>query len=212
MKLRGAHFCTALMALACDQLNRFARHNGWSRVRIAHARIGAAGMMWSGRAVPTPVNQAGHAPRFCYGVDTVPATATLFSMRGSRLVRTLSPKALSIVGLLLAALNASSVRAEVSVQGPATDVRVEARGATVAEILAALGERFELRFRGQPANRPVTATFAGPLRRVLARVLDGNDYVIESRGTGVEVIVLGVGAPRQALPPVPAAIVRRRVD
>jgi hypothetical protein len=127
-------------------------------------------------------------------------------------VRTISPKALSIVGLLLAALHPSSARAEVSVQGTATDVRVEAREATVAEILAALGERFALRFRGVPTGRPVTATFAGPLRRVLARVLDGNDYVIESRGTGVEVIVLGAGAPRQALPAVPAAIVHRRVD
>ena len=127
-------------------------------------------------------------------------------------MRTISPKALSIVGLLLAALHPGSARAEVSVQGTATDVRVEAREATVMEILAALGERFELRFRGVPAGRPVTATFAGPLRRVLARVLDGNDYVIESHGTGVEVIVLGAGAPRQALPAVPAAIVRRRVD
>jgi hypothetical protein len=133
-------------------------------------------------------------------------------MRGSHSLRTISPKALSIVGLLLAVLHPSSARAEVSVQGTVADVRVEARDATVADILAALGQRFALRFRGLPTGRPVTATFAGPLRRVLARVLDGNDYVIESRGTGVEVTVLGAGAPRQALPAVPAAIVRRRVD
>ena len=133
-------------------------------------------------------------------------------MRGSQAVRTLSPKALSIVGLILAALHPSSARAEVSVQGPATDVRVEAHDATVADILTALGGRFELHFRGLPAGRPVTATFAGPLRRVLARVLDGYDYVIESQGNGVEVIVLGAGAPRPALPAVPATIVTRRVD
>src|SRR5258708_9596424 len=106
-------------------------------------------------------------------------------MRGSRPVRTLSPKALSIVGLLLAALHSNSARAEVSVQGTATDVRMEAHGATVAEILAALGERFEVRFRGVPAGRPLTATFAGPLRRVLARLLHGNDHRIQAPGTRV---------------------------
>src|SRR5262249_6577504 len=56
--------------------------------------------------------------------------------------------ALPIAGVLFAALHCNCVRAEIRVQGPADDVRVEARDATVADILAALGERFALRYRG----------------------------------------------------------------
>jgi len=50
----------------------------------------------------------------------------------------------------------------------------------------------------------VTATFAGPLRRVVARVLDGYNYVIESRGDDLEVIVLSTTSPHAVAPPVVA--------
>ena len=128
-------------------------------------------------------------------------------------MRSINPISLSIIGLLLAVLASNSVRAEVRVQGPVENVRLEANDATAAEILAALGERFELRFRGMTANRRVTGTYEGPLRRILARVLDGYDYVIEPHGANIDVIVLSTGAPRQARPaPAPPPIVRRRAD
>jgi hypothetical protein len=126
-------------------------------------------------------------------------------------VRTISPKTLSFVGLLLAALHPSLARAEVSVQGTATDVRVEADGATVAEILAALGERFELHFRGLPTDRRVTGIFEGPLRRVISRVLDGCDYVIQRKGDAIEVLVLNAAqSTTGAAATAPPAIIAHR--
>lgn len=116
-------------------------------------------------------------------------------------MRRIRPSALPIAGLLLTALHCHEVRAEVRVQGEARDVRVEARDATVADILAALGERFALRYRGSTGSQAVTANFEGPLRRVVARALDGYNYVIRERGDGLEVIVLSSTSPNAVVPP-----------
>jgi hypothetical protein len=106
------------------------------------------------------------------------------------------PVSLPIVGLLVTTLYGQCAGAEIlRVQGPADNVRVEARGATVTEILAALGERYAMHYRGAPANRSVTATFEGPLRRVLTRLLEGNDYVIKTGIEGLEVVILSPESP-----------------
>jgi hypothetical protein len=124
-------------------------------------------------------------------------------------VRRSSPIALSIVGLLFAAVNSNSVRAEVRVSGSAENVRLEARDATVAQILAALRVRFDLRDGDVTANRHVTATYQGTLRRILEDLLKGYDYVIAPNGANIKVIVLGSGSPHGAIAPV---IVHRRAD
>ena len=130
-------------------------------------------------------------------------------------MRSLNCVALTIAGVIFAAPFTNSLRAEVRVQGQAGDVRVEAHGATVAEILAALGERFALRYRGTTGSDGVTATFDGSLRYVVGRVLDGYNYFIETRGDELEVVVLGaasshaVPAPVYAPPTYPAKNVRR---
>jgi hypothetical protein len=130
-------------------------------------------------------------------------------------MRSLNCVALTIAGVIFAAPFTNSLRAEVRVQGQAGDVRVEAHGATVAEILAALGERFALRYRGTTGSDGVTATFDGSLRYVVGRVLKGYNYFIETRGDGLEVVVLGaasshaVPAPVYAPPTYPAKNVRR---
>lgn len=130
-------------------------------------------------------------------------------------MRSLNSVALTIAGVIFAALFTNSLRAEVRVQGQAGDVRVEAHDATVAEILAALGERFALRYRGTTGSDGVTATFDGSLRYIVGRVLDGYNYFIETRGDAIEVVVLGaasshaVPAPVYAPPTYPAKNVRR---
>jgi len=103
---------------------------------------------------------------------------------------------------LIIATHAASVRAEVRVQGPASNVRAEARDATVAEVLAALTTRFGLRIRGTVGDRRVSGDFSGSLRRVIADVLEGYDYVIRTQGDGLEVIVMGTSSPNAVLPPV----------
>ncbi len=106
--------------------------------------------------------------------------------------------------LLVIAAHAGSARAEIRVQGSASGVHVEARNATIADVLAALAERFPLRVRGAAGDRRISAEFDGPLRRVIARMLEGYNYVIRTRGDGLEVMVLGVASPNA----VPAPIYR----
>ena len=130
------------------------------------------------------------------------------SMRSAKM-RSAKRFALPIAGLLVAALHGHCARAEVSVQGPADDVRVEANGATVVEILAALGAHYPVRYRGTPDSGGVRQTVKGPLRRVLVRVLQGNDFVIKGGHDGFEVIVLSRGSSTAAPPVVPASLTPR---
>jgi len=117
-------------------------------------------------------------------------------------MRRIRPSVLPFAGVLLAALHSNCALAEVSVKGEVRDVRVEAREATVAEILAALGERFALRYRGAPGTGGITGTFEGPLRQIVARVLAGYNYVIAEHPDGIEVIVLSAGSPHAVPAPV----------
>jgi hypothetical protein len=113
-------------------------------------------------------------------------------------MRSLRPVAVPIAGVLLGALCDLCAGADIRVQGPADHVRVEAHGATVGEILAALGEHYAVHYRGTPGTSDITATFEGPLRRVLVRVLAGNDYVIKRVGDRLEVIVASPAATSPA--------------
>ncbi len=131
-------------------------------------------------------------------------------------MRSIRPVALLRAAALLAALQGTCLAAEIRVLGSVVgDVRVEARDATVAEILAALGKHFALHYRGTPGNAAVTATFEGPLRHVVARVLGGYNYVIKSRDDGLDVLVLSTGspyavvAPTIAPPTYPVKVLRR---
>ena len=109
--------------------------------------------------------------------------------------------AVPIAGVLLVTLFCNCVRAEVRVHGDARDVRLDARDATIAEILTALGERFGLRYRGTTGGKGVTVTFEGPLRRVVARVLSGYNYIIASHGEGLDVIVLSTQSAHAVVQP-----------
>ncbi len=119
-----------------------------------------------------------------------------------------------IVPLILAPY-AASVRAEIRVEGRASDVHVDARDATVADVLAALSERFGLRVRGSVGDRRMSADFDGSLRHVITRVLDGYNYVVRTRSDGFEVTVFDAASPNAVPPPVyapptyPAAKLRR---
>lgn len=119
----------------------------------------------------------------------------------------------AIVLPLLAA--AAPARAEIRVEGSASNVHVDARDAPVADVLATLGQRFGLRIRGAVGDGRISAHLDGSLRRVIARLLDGYNYVIRTDDDGLEVMVLNP-ASRYAVPPpiyapptYPAAKLRR---
>ena len=109
--------------------------------------------------------------------------------------------ALSILALLFAGLvPADSLRAEVLVTGEADDVQIEISDASIEEVLNALGTKFGLRYRSTaPLGRRLTGIHGGSLQRVVARLLDGNDFVVKTGSDGVEVTVYGAGKPEDAL-------------
>jgi len=87
---------------------------------------------------------------------------------------------------ILCALSAPAW-AEVRVveSGPGTLV-VEARDATVEQVLEALSESRNFEFHTSRAlTRVLSGTYTGTLPRVLARVLDGYDHVVQSTPTGI---------------------------
>jgi hypothetical protein len=109
---------------------------------------------------------------------------------------------MSLAALLVVAPLGSAQSADVRVQGSADAVRVEARDATATEILAALASRFALRYRGSADGR-FNGTFKGPLREVVKRVLDGYNYVINTRDNGLDVVVMGPASGVAVPPPRP---------
>jgi hypothetical protein len=85
--------------------------------------------------------------------------------------------------------------AEVKVGGRPEAVHLEVHDASLHDVLTALQERFNLRYRTIDAlETPTTGVFDGPLRRVVARLLSGHDYAMQVTADGVDVLVL---APQQ---------------
>ena|SRR5579864_362525 len=111
--------------------------------------------------------------------------------------------ALSIAALLVTVPLGHAIGADVRVQGSADAVRVEARDATGTEILAALASHFALSYRGSTTDSRFNGTFKGPLREVVKRVLDGYNYVINTRDHGLDVVVVGPTSGVAVPPPRP---------
>jgi hypothetical protein len=117
--------------------------------------------------------------------------------------------ALSVAALLVAAPAGHAIGADVRVRGPADAVHVEVRDATRSEILAALAGRFALSWRGTTDGRAITATFDGPLREIVKRVLEGYNFVINTRDDGLDVVVLSPASTVAVPPPRPIPIGRQ---
>ena len=103
---------------------------------------------------------------------------------------------LSLLLLTVSAILSASGRAapaEVQVGGKPEAVHLEARDASLHDVLAALHDRFNLRYRSIDAlETQTTGVFDGPLSRVAARILDGYDYAMRITSDGVDVLVLSV--------------------
>ena len=86
------------------------------------------------------------------------------------------------------------VQAESFITGGPGDVVIEAQDAAISDVLAALSKTFGVRYRGAALpERHITGRYGGPLPRVLARLLEGYDFVIKTESDYIEIIVLGVG-------------------
>jgi hypothetical protein len=82
-------------------------------------------------------------------------------------------------------------RAELSVAGAPTAIRLEAEDASLEEILLALQASFNLRYRTLAAlDAPVSGTYRGPLAQVAAQLLERYDFVMKISAQTVDISVL----------------------
>lgn len=90
--------------------------------------------------------------------------------------------------------------AEVKIGGNPEAVHLEVRDASLHDVLAALQERFKLRYRAVDAlETQMTGVFDGPLRRVVPRLLSGYNYAIQITPDSVDVLVLTSQGPSVAV-------------
>ena len=110
------------------------------------------------------------------------------------------------VGTLLAAMIACAAAAPAAAEVRIVDSRadklvIEAKDATVREVLDALSTSQKLQIdTSAPLAENVTGTYAGPLQRVLLRLLNGYDVVIRSSPDGLKVSVFSAATAGGAGP------------
>lgn len=111
---------------------------------------------------------------------------------GSRTKTALS-EAIAIGALLGTLLQPASSATEV--RGQLNSMHVRAENAPIREVLDALAATFKLTYL-LPSNigRVVSGLYSGSLYEILARVLDGNDYIIKISDNQIEIAVLGASA------------------
>jgi hypothetical protein len=126
-------------------------------------------------------------------------------------------KSALLVGGLFALVPAATL-AETRLERQRDAIRIEMRDASVQEVLSLLAENYGLRFRTHTKlDRRITGTGEGPLARVIARVLDGYDYVVKNVNGSTEIVVLGIQrtsrsveatlpAPSQPISPQPSTL------
>lgn len=114
--------------------------------------------------------------------------------RKTSMPRHIKPVSSLLLTIPLFALQVDGARAEVRVAGEPEAVQVDARDASVEEVLAALGTSFGLQFRGASTlERRITGTYRGSLQHVVRRLLDGYDFIMKMNLDEIEVMVLSGG-------------------
>src|SRR5215510_14786508 len=114
--------------------------------------------------------------------------------RAGARVRPRGATSLWLLAAVLAALQAAPAAAEVSVTGDVKALVIEARDASVEEVMAALGSHFGLQYRGTATlERRISGSYRGTLQHVIRRVLDGYDFIMRTNVDDVEVTVLTGG-------------------
>jgi hypothetical protein len=99
-----------------------------------------------------------------------------------------APAVAMLLGWLAAAIP-DAARAEVNVSGTPASVRIVADHDAMAATLSALGA-FNVRYRTSvPLDAVVSGTYAGSLKEVIARLLDGYAYVVRHEGEVTEIVV-----------------------
>jgi hypothetical protein len=93
--------------------------------------------------------------------------------------------------------------AETKVEGTVEALRIETADSPIQEVLASLRDAFKLEYRTSvQLDQSISGTYHGSLQRVLARLLDGYDFILKNSSEKVELVVLGrkgSGGPSESL-------------
>lgn len=105
--------------------------------------------------------------------------------------------------------------AEVRVSGSKDAMTVQAKNASLEDIIAAVNDTLHVKISVAPAsNIPITGTYSGPLRRVFVRMLAGQDFILNSSGDRMTIILAtqaGSGTVRRPAATNDAALARANV-
>ena len=109
----------------------------------------------------------------------------------------LRSRACGSVALAIALVVPVVAFASAQVRGSAQSVTVDAQNSSIKEILSVLSKQLNLRVRSSvDLDKQATGTYQGSLPRVVARLLEGYNFIIRTNERGVEVTVLsGQGNP-----------------
>lgn len=123
-------------------------------------------------------------------------------------------RALALLVALVACWDTDVARAQVVVEGTPVAVRVTANQAAISDVLAAVAANFNAKYRSAiPLDAPAGPAYAGSLAQVIARLLDGYNYVVKRNGDAAEIVVFGrrgeVALPPPARSAPPAGILSR---
>jgi hypothetical protein len=103
-----------------------------------------------------------------------------------------SRRALALLLGLCVCGAAGVARAAVLVEGTPAAVRVTADQAAISDVLAAVTGNFNARYRSAiPLDAPAGPAYAGSFAQVIARLLDGYNYVVKRDGPSTEIVVFG---------------------
>ena len=107
-----------------------------------------------------------------------------------------------VLGVLAAGIPTTS-HAKVDIEGAATALRVTTSKDAISDVLAAISTAVNVRYRASiPLNATISGTYSGSAERVIARLLEGYDFVIGHNGNVIEVSVFGRGpSAARARPP-----------
>jgi hypothetical protein len=104
--------------------------------------------------------------------------------------------------------------AEVHVEGNLAALRLTASGDTLSDVLSAFAAQWPVKYRtAVPLNVTVEGAYSGSLSHVVARLLDGYNYVIKQDSGLTEIIVFGKQSEAAVSPqvrPVKGALSRWR--
>jgi hypothetical protein len=103
----------------------------------------------------------------------------------------------SVAAALVAGLAATTVTAIAAAQvtGSPQNVSVDAQNSSLKDILSALGKQFNVHYQSTAnLDKQLSGTYEGSLRRVVARLLEGYNFIITTNQDMIEVTVLGTQA------------------